>query len=137
MRSKDEFVASISHELRTPLTVVAGLADELNGHWQEFSAEEVNDLLGHVVEESRDMQDLIEDLLVAARADIGRVSVKIEPVCARQAVDGVMAGAYAAPGSEFTVGGEGERAEADPVRLRQIIRNLMSNAIQMVAITST
>ncbi len=130
VRSKDEFVASISHELRTPLTVVAGLADELNEHWQEFSAKEVNDLLGHVVEESRDMQDLIEDLLVAARADIGRVSVKIEPVCVRQAVDSVMDGLTPRRAQEFTVGGEGELAEADPMRLRQIIRNLMSNAIR-------
>lgn len=76
------------------------------------------------------MQDLIEDLLVAARADIGRVSVKIEPVCVRQAVDSVMDGLTPRRAQEFTVGGEGELAEADPMRLRQIIRNLMSNAIR-------
>jgi signal transduction histidine kinase len=130
VRSKDEFVASISHELRTPLTVVAGMTDELNDHWQEFAPAEVDDLLGHIVDESRDMRDLIEDLLVAARADMGRVSVTLESVEVREAVDSVVSGLTARESQELTVGGAGVRAEADPVRLRQIIRNLISNAIR-------
>lgn len=130
VRSKDEFVASISHELRTPLTVVAGLADELDDHWQEFTSDEVDDLLGHVVAESRDMQDLIEDLLVAGRADIGTVSIVPESVAVREAIDSVVAGLTPRPAQALTVEGEGELAEADPVRLRQIMRNLVSNAIR-------
>ncbi len=130
VRSKDEFVASISHELRTPLTVVAGMVDELNDHWQEFTADEVDDLLGHVVEESRDMQDLIEDLLVAARADIGTVSIALESIAVRETIDSVVAGLTRRPAQQLTIGGEGGVAEADPVRLRQIMRNLVSNAIR-------
>ena len=80
VRSKDQFIASVSHELRTPLTVVAGMADELSAGWNEFGDGEINELLGLMVEQSRDMTDLIEDLLVAARADIGKVAVSIEEV---------------------------------------------------------
>lgn len=130
VRSKDEFVASISHELRTPLTVVTGMAEELQEHWQEFTIEEVNDFLGHVVAESRDMQDLIEDLLVAARADIGKVTVSPEAVVVRDAVEGVVAGLTLRPEQHCSVGGDSEVADADPVRLRQILRNLISNAVR-------
>ncbi|MEA2001927.1 MAG: PAS domain S-box protein, partial [Actinomycetota bacterium] len=64
MRSKDEFVASVSHELRTPLTVVAGLALELESHWRDFTAAETAEFISLIADQSRDMSDLIEDLLV-------------------------------------------------------------------------
>ena len=129
VRAKDEFVASVSHELRTPLAVVSGLASELRSSFDSFSREELTELIDLVADQSWEVASLVEDLLVAARADIGKVSVVTETVDVTAQVQTVVA---AVP--------EGQRVQlemwepiwvqADPVRLRQIIRNLVTNALR-------
>lgn len=130
VRSKDQFIASVSHELRTPLTVVAGMADELSAGWNEFGEAEINELLGLMVEQSRDMTDLIEDLLVAARADIGKVAVSIEEVDVVSEIESVLGSLR--PDERLRVRFDGQQvtALADRVRLKQIVRNLVTNAIR-------
>jgi len=130
VESKDAFVASVSHELRTPLTVVTGLAHELSQRWMTLSDEEMDEFTTMLVGQSEDMADLIEDLLVAARANIGNVAVRIMPVDVGTEVAGVLAGfesqtdrVIESDVSEVTI-------SADPSRLRQILRNLVSNAIR-------
>ncbi|MDJ0665547.1 MAG: PAS domain-containing sensor histidine kinase [Acidimicrobiia bacterium] len=130
MRSKDEFVASVSHELRTPLTVVAGLALELEQGWRTFSPEEMAEFITLIADQSREMGDLIEDLLVAARADIGKVPLFNETVDLRSCVDQVVASCSLGDRARITVTGGGIAGHADPIRCRQIIRNLITNAIR-------
>ncbi|MDJ0953800.1 MAG: ATP-binding protein [Acidimicrobiia bacterium] len=130
MRSKDQFVASVSHELRTPLTVVAGLALELEQGWRAFSEEEMAEFISLIADQSREMGDLIEDLLVAARADIGKVPLNIEMVDLRSCVDQVVASCSLGDRARINVTGNGVAGHADPIRCRQIIRNLITNAIR-------
>ncbi len=130
MRSKDEFVASVSHELRTPLTVVAGVALELEQGWRTLSEEELGEFITLIADQSREMGDLIEDLLVAARADIGKVPLRAETVDLRSCVDQVVASCSLGDRARITVTGNGVPGHADPVRCRQIIRNLITNAIR-------
>ena len=78
MRSKDELVASISHELRTPLTSVLGFSLELRDRL-EFDGEN-DELVNLLASESEEMASIIEDLLVAARADLGTLAIRSEPV---------------------------------------------------------
>jgi PAS domain S-box-containing protein len=130
VRSKDAFVASVSHELRTPLTVVTGLAHELNQRWMSLSDDEMVEFTSMLVSQSRDMGDLIEDLLVAARSNIGNVAVRTVPVSLAAEVDGVLAG-FGSPGGKVLSSDVTDVvAEADPIRVRQILRNLVSNAIR-------
>jgi PAS domain S-box-containing protein len=130
VESKDAFVASVSHELRTPLTVVTGLAHELSQRWMTLSDEEMSEFTTMLVGQSEDMSDLIEDLLVAARSNIGNVAVRIVPVEVGAEVAGVLAGFEAQ--TDRTIGAEVPEVtiSADPSRLRQILRNLVSNAIR-------
>lgn len=130
LRSKDSFVASVSHELRTPLTVVTGMAHELQERWQELSPEEMTEFTELLVEQSGDMADLIEDLLVAARSNIGNVSVRNEPVDLDEQVAGVLAGFRAQGNVDISATLEPAIVDADPIRVRQIIRNLITNAIR-------
>ena len=130
MRSKDEFVASVSHELRTPLTVVAGLALELEQGWRSFSEGELAEFISLIADQSREMGDLIEDLLVAARADIGKIPIHPETVDLRECVDQVVASCSLADRARISVSGGGVSSHADPIRCRQIIRNLVTNAIR-------
>jgi PAS domain S-box-containing protein len=130
VRSKDAFVASVSHELRTPLTVVSGLAHELNQRWMSLSDDEMIEFTSLLVSQSSDMGDLIEDLLVAARSNIGNVSVRVVPVSIAAEVEGVLAGFGCPPDKVISSDVTDVTAEADPIRVRQILRNLVSNAIR-------
>ena len=126
-RSKDEFIASVSHELRTPLTSVVGFARELEGGWEHFSVPERQEFLRHVSRSSQDVAAIVEDLLVAARSEMGVLSLAIEPVDVAEQIALVLdEGAEAL--SEITSSGTRALALADPARLRQILRNLVSNA---------
>lgn len=130
VKSKDAFVASVSHELRTPLTVVSGLAHELRQRWMSLTDEEMDEFTSMLVGQSGDMADLIEDLLVAARANIGNVAVQIVPVEVAAEVAGVLAGFESHTSRVIEADVPEVTIEADPIRLRQILRNLVSNAIR-------
>ena len=129
VRSKDEFVASVSHELRTPLTAVLGLAEELRDHADNFTARERADLRDVIAVQAREVAAIVEDLLVAARADIGAVTVIAEPCDVGVALDEVLA--VLEPGLDVAVSVEGEVvALADRGRCRQVVRNLITNALR-------
>ncbi len=128
VRSKDEFVAAVSHELRTPLTAVVGFAQELRTKIDEFTPPEMETFVSLIAEQSMEVADLVEDLLVAARVDIDKVAVAPEPVVVREQVDAVLGAWPASDAARVAIRSDGEKAFADPVRLRQILRNLLSNA---------
>jgi PAS domain S-box-containing protein len=130
VRSKDEFVASVSHELRTPLTAVVGLAQELRKSWETFATDEIAEFIGLIADQSTEVADIVEDLLVAARADIGKVTVRPEAIDVKEQIDGVIAGIGAPDRTRISVDISSTEVWADPTRLRQIIRNLLTNAIR-------
>lgn len=129
VRSKDEFVASVSHELRTPLTAVLGLAEELRDQVESFSPEEHRELRDIIAMQAREVAAIVEDLLVAARADIGEVSVFPDVFDLAAAVDDVVAVLDSADSVGLAFSGP-LLVYADPGRCRQVVRNLVTNAIR-------
>jgi signal transduction histidine kinase len=127
IQSKDELVASISHELRTPMTTVLGLARELDERFTDFRRTEVEEFISLIVDESGDVANILEDLLVAARADIGTLSLDIHPVELISTIDAVLA---ALPQNTIDFRDDSAPTEvlADGGRVRQILRNLVVNA---------
>lgn len=133
VRAKDEFVASVSHELRTPLTAVLGLTRELVDNADSFDPAEARELLQLVAEQSTDVAHIVEDLLVAARADIGELSISPEIVDIGAEIRLALRECdHLVKGRELRVAGDDENTKAfiDPVRLRQILRNLLTNAFR-------
>lgn len=130
VESKDRFLATVSHELRTPLAAVLGFAEELRIHAASFQPEELTEMLELIADQSQDMTDMVEDLLVAARADIGTVSIHPQDVYLRSQAEAVLAGIGSADLSSVRVVGSAGKAWADPTRTRQIIRNLITNAVR-------
>ncbi|MFP5331089.1 MAG: ATP-binding protein [Acidimicrobiia bacterium] len=128
IRTKDEFIASISHELRTPLAVVVGLAAELRDHGDSMDDDEYDELLSMVVSQSNDLAAIIDDLLVAARADIGTLSIVTEEVDLVSVLDRALA--PIADKEQVEIDLAVHHVQADPVRLTQILRNLVTNAIR-------
>ncbi len=131
IRSKDEFIASVSHELRTPLTAVVGLAHELRSDWERFGDGEGRELVSIIAEQSSDVANIVQDLLVAARADIGVLTVFPEAVDMGAEVERAVAECDPADRGRVAVDmNGGAKAWADPARVRQILRNLLSNAVR-------
>ena len=132
VRSKDEFVASVSHELRTPLSAVLGFAQILRDESQSLTPSERNELTNTIANEANDIAGIVEDLLVAARSEIGALHVTKFAVDLRANVAQVVEVMPQASRELITIGRQAPnlRAVGDPVRVRQIIRNLLSNAIR-------
>jgi signal transduction histidine kinase len=126
VRAKDEFVAKVSHELRTPLTAVLGLTTEMAA-MEPMGPEERAELLGLVTEQAQEMSNIVEDLLVASRAEIGTIAVDRRPVDLevelQSAVDSLGVDLVESPDSI-------PDAMADPGRVRQVLRNLLTNALR-------
>lgn len=129
VRSKDRFVASVSHELRTPLAAVLGFAEELRDNASSFGGRELTEMLELISSQSQEMADMVEDLLVSARIDTG-ISIRPEAAYLRAQVETVLAGLGKIADKDIEVVGDRGRVWADPTRTRQIIRNLVTNAVK-------
>jgi signal transduction histidine kinase len=132
VRSKDKFVASVSHELRTPLSAVLGFAQILRDTEVKLSDTERRELTDTIAREAYDIAGIVEDLLVAARAEIDAVHVNQLPIDLQANVAQVVEVLPDHQKYRITVLTDQPkvRASADPVRVRQIVRNLISNAIR-------
>ncbi len=129
IRVKDEFLATVSHELRTPLSAVVASAALLEEGWRDNTYDETAELLGFITRESQELAHIIEDLLVGARADSGRLVVAPETVHVESEVDAVLwVARRPLEGHSVTVDVGDLKVWADAVRLRQILRNLLTNA---------
>jgi len=127
--AKDEFIASISHELRTPLSAVLGMAAELRDHLSAFSSAEVEELVTIIAEQSEEVSLIVEDLLVSARLDDGNLAVISEPIELHRQVENAVVPFRAMMPAGCEVIGEAT-AYGDGGRVRQILRNLIGNAVR-------
>lgn len=129
--AKDRFLASVSHELRTPLTGVLGFAELLRDDDNSLSPQERTEMIRAVADQAFDLGHIIEDLLVSARAELDQLVIAKVPVCPQAQVAQVIEAYSPDIASRVKVIDHLPllvRAEGDPGRVRQIIRNLISNA---------
>ncbi len=128
-QSRLEFIASISHELRTPLTAVVGFASELRDRMGSFSPDEVNQFVSVIAAQSNEVAGIVEDLLVITRAEAGFLTVNPGPVNLASEVRSVKSSiASERPAQQLTLAMADIVVWADGLRVRQIARNLLSNA---------
>lgn len=125
---KDVFLATVAHELRTPLTTVVGLAALLAEQWEEIDGAEVEELLQTVHSEATDLSDLIEDFLVAGRLQAGAIHYRQETVDVGGEIRRVFTRINSLHDVELRLEAAGPFANADSLRVRQIVRNLAVNA---------
>ncbi|MDX1469791.1 MAG: HAMP domain-containing sensor histidine kinase [Acidimicrobiia bacterium] len=130
VRSKDEFVASISHEVRTPLTAVVGFSGILETSWRELPEHEVEMLIHHISHQSGEMSTIVEDLLVIARADIGSVTLIPSQLTLADEMQLILGGLTGKQAERIAVDCNQGEVWADPIRFRQVLRNLVGNALR-------
>lgn len=130
--SKDRLLASVSHEIRTPLTAIVGLSEEIISADGSLGSDELAELNSIIAAQSRELAELVEDLLVASKADFGNLSIRPEPMDMLSQADQVVRSLRESHRTKKTIQVTGEVSEAwaDPLRVRQILRNLLTNAIK-------
>jgi len=126
---KSRLIASVSHELRTPLTAVVGFSNLLENSWLSMADTDVDEMVSLIASASRQMSGIVEDLLASARADLGDLAVALSQMSVHDAINAALA-TVDLVGREISVVGEDVHAWADAGRVRQIIRNLVTNAVR-------
>jgi signal transduction histidine kinase len=135
-RAKDRFMAVMSHEMRTPLNAVLGYADLLEMGIAGELNEAQRDYIGRIRVGSRHLLDLINDVLDLTRADTRGLELDLRPVDAVAVAEEVVAlleSQAQAKRIELRIApceAESPLVEADLQRLRQILTNLIGNAIK-------
>ncbi|MDH3307094.1 MAG: PAS domain-containing sensor histidine kinase [Acidimicrobiia bacterium] len=128
VRAKDEFIASVSHELRTPLTAVVGFADILAND-ADLSVDERPAIQQLVHSQAVSVSHIVEDLLVAARVANEQLSVNPRLIDLADVTRAAVADCDHSNTERHSIEIHGAaRAWADPERVRQILRNLVTNA---------
>lgn len=134
-RHKDEFISRVSHELRTPIAAIhqfaSILADGLAG---ETTAEQ-NQYLGIILRNTKELHSMVADLIEATRAETGKLRVERRRCPIAPLVEDVVLTAHAlATGKGVKLAADVPRALpsalADPQRVRQILVNLVDNAMK-------
>ena len=119
---------------------MVGLSHELNDNWNTYEGTDAREIVELIASQSSELADIIEDLLVAARADIGTLTLQLRRVDLRTELDAVIVGHCVTNGNarpEVTIEPGAEVIWSDPLRFRQIIRNLLSNAARYGGSTVT
>jgi signal transduction histidine kinase len=129
-----EFVATASHELRTPLTAVYGAARTLLRRDIELSGPRRRVFLEMIANESERLSRIVDDILLANRLDAGAVDIATERcdpyTLASSVVDAARARAPSNIDLRLDASPELPPIAADPDRLRQILVNILDNAIK-------
>lgn len=133
---KDDFIADLSHEIRTMLTNVIGFAELLlagssAGDLSPAQKEYVN----FILESGRQIHSLVNDVIDLAKIEAGKLELKLDEISIEKVVDDCV-GIFQERVTQKSISlhksirGGIRKIKADPLRLKQVINNLLANAIR-------
>jgi signal transduction histidine kinase len=130
---KSQFLANMSHELRTPLNAIIGLTEMLTEHAPRFGTEKALEPLHRVLKAGRHLLNLINEILDLSKIEAGKLELNIERVAIAPIMEEIAGTArpLAEQNSNRLVidcKPDVGTIRADPMRVRQVLLNLLSNA---------
>ncbi|MFG6331794.1 MAG: response regulator [Lachnospiraceae bacterium] len=132
--AKQEFLSSMSHDIRTPMNAIIGMTFLALDNAD--NPEQVRDYLGKIALSSRHLLGLINDVLDISKIESGKMTLNVEPVSLREAIDSIvniMQPQVAAKKQQFCATARdilSENVYCDGVRLNQVLINLLGNAVK-------
>jgi len=126
---RDRLKASFAHGLRTPLTSVVGFSWEMADNLGGFESDEISDMARTVAEQSSEAALIVENILVGIRTDSGDITLLRRELDVATEIEFVVGVLSEAAQRRITLSGEAT-AIADSQRFRQVVHNLLVNAIQ-------
>jgi signal transduction histidine kinase len=128
-----DFVSLVSHELRSPMAAVIGAARTLQDRWRMLSAAQRESFLALIGDETSRLAELVGDVLDTSRIEAGTFSYRFEEVDLARVVDEAVEAAALAQQEVPVVASVVGRIPAirgDRARLRQVLGNLIDNAVK-------
>ena len=132
-RMRSELIANVSHDLRTPLGLIKFSGTSLLATDIEFSEEIRREMLGIILEETERLEKIVDDLLLLARVESGRLQLQKGQTSAVDLIEQAVSGMETALDQHlitFNVVPLSLVINLDPDRMGQVLRNLLSNAIK-------
>lgn len=135
-RMKYEFVSIATHELSTPIAAIEGTLSMILDEGMGRVDEKAKDLLKNAYEGSRRLSRLVKDLLNVSKIEEGKMTMDIKEISLEEVIEGVISELslvaeksnlylrYPHPNQKIP------KVEADPIRIREVLTNLISNAIK-------
>ncbi len=133
-RSKGEFLSNMSHDIRTPMNAIVGMTAIAMANIQDNK--KVQDCLKKIALSSKHLLGLINDVLDMSKIESGKMTLNIELVSLREAMDSIISiiqpqiRAKQQKFNVFIYNISSENVRCDSVRLNQVLLNLLSNAVK-------
>ena len=137
--AKNEFIATLAHELRTPLTAILGYAQLLSTEVAGSLNSKQKQFVGDILICAEHLERMVTESLALAKLDSNQMVLKLAQVDVREAINAAILTAQATDGASaleiaIDVPAEPVVILADEPKLRQILINLINNAIKFTAI---
>jgi len=133
-RAKSDFLSNMSHEIRTPLTAIIGFSEALLAN--DFSKKDHQDITTKIVRNGKHLQQIIDDILDLSKIEAGQLElekVNTSLFVVMDEIDSMLGVCARDKGLEFSINYHfplPEQIQTDPTSLKQILINLISNAIK-------
>ncbi len=133
-RLKSQFISHVSYELRTPLTNIIGFGELLSSPRTGPLNDKQREYLGDISGSSKTLLSIIDDILDLATIDAGGLELKLGEVDVNEVIDGAIQGVRERAGRakltlDIAVADDATTFAGDEARIRQVLYNLLSNAV--------
>lgn len=129
-QARQSFLSVVSHELRTPLASVVGFASLLTDRAHELSRDEAQEFAGLILKEATELSNVVDHYVLEGRLSDSALFIDSHPTDLRRLIDIVLDGLPPhVRDQRVEVAGEHVMCVADPLRLRQVLRSMLNNAL--------